>query len=78
MLSLPCYSPNVPQNLFLRMILGMAQIYFGSPAYDLDILKLKHIKEHIESKLRDKIIITSKLSLVSLVILFTKLSGKLF
>ena len=43
----------------------------------LDILKLKYLKEHIDSKLKEGVIVPSKLSLDSLVILVPKSSGKL-
>ena len=74
----PVAPPKVPQNLFFKIDLKHdANKYFGSPVYALDILKLKYLKEYIDSKLKEGVIVQSKLSLVSPVILVPKSSGKL-
>ena len=74
----PVAPPKVPQNLFFKIDFKPdANKYFGSPVYSLDILKLKYLKEYIDSKLKEGVIVPSKLSLVSPVILVPKSSGKL-
>ena len=74
----PVAPPKVPQNLFFKIDFKPdANKYFGSPVYSLDILKVKYLMEYIDSKLKEGVIVPSKLSLVSPVILVPKSSGKL-
>ena len=74
----PVAPPKVPQNLFFKIdFKPNANKYFGSPVYALDVLKLKYLKEYIDSKLKEGVIVPSKSSLVSPVILVPKSSGKL-
>ena len=74
----PIAPPKVPQNLFFKIDFKPdANKCFGSPVYSLDILKLKYLKEYIDSKLKEGVIVPSKSSLVSPVILVPKSSGEL-
>ena len=56
----PIASPIVPENLFFKIdFIPDSNKYLGSPVYALDILKLKYLKEYIDSKLKEGVIVPS-------------------